>query len=177
VAKAVEPDLIIWENYGISVVGRIVRTLVYIVFFIGVLLFCFYAVVSLEARNQKLEESIPTLNCASFKITERMALDDFKLDVSKRNGMYHCFCKKKEEKEGIFKTMEYKFKLDKDQTHCYDWIYKNYKIAGTALAIACVVGAINVSVELLIGFGSEYFSKPRNHQQIILDSMSGIAVI
>lgn len=40
-----------------------------------------------------------------------------------------------------------------------------------------VIGSINIGTEIIIGFGSEYISKPRNYQQIVLEAMSGICVI
>lgn len=44
-------------------------------------------------------------------------------------------------------------------------------------AIALTVGSINVGVEIIIGYGSEFISMPRNYQRILYEAMSGICVI
>ena len=45
------------------------------------------------------------------------------------------------------------------------------------MAIPLVVGSINIGVEIIIGYGSEYISKPRNYQTIVLEAMGAICGI
>ena len=51
------------------------------------------------------------------------------------------------------------------------------KVAFYAMMIPGIVGITNVSIELFIGLFSEYVGKPRNYQQIIIESMYGICGI
>ena len=46
-----------------------------------------------------------------------------------------------------------------------------------SMMIPGIIGIINVGVEIIIGFGSEYISRPRNYQQIIIEAMEGICGI
>lgn len=45
------------------------------------------------------------------------------------------------------------------------------------MAIAGTVAMINVGVEIIIGYGSEYISKPRNYETIVLEAMGSICGI
>lgn len=46
--QAVEPELLIWENFGVNIISRMFRALIYIIFVISMLLFCFYVISLLE---------------------------------------------------------------------------------------------------------------------------------
>lgn len=49
VQPAVEPDLMLWENFGISKKNRCVRIVLYIIFVVSILLICFYSILVLES--------------------------------------------------------------------------------------------------------------------------------
>jgi hypothetical protein len=46
--KGIEPELLIWENFGISKFSRLLRTIIYIIFVLSMLTFCFYIIFLLE---------------------------------------------------------------------------------------------------------------------------------
>ena len=83
------------------------------------------------------------------------------------------------EKKGEQFTASYVFEesAKEDKKLCSSWIDNTSKISMLALAIPLVIGTINIGVEIIIGYGSEYISKPRNYQQIVLEAMSSICVI
>lgn len=74
VKKAVDPELIIWENYGIGVCQRLGRGCTFWLFFIGILMFCLWSVVNLENRNQVLDEATPKIDCKKVNVTEDLAI-------------------------------------------------------------------------------------------------------
>jgi hypothetical protein len=49
VQNAVEPELLIWENFGVSKISRAFRILFYIIFVFCMLVLCFYIISFLEA--------------------------------------------------------------------------------------------------------------------------------
>lgn len=64
-----------------------------------------------------------------------------------------------------------------DKKLCAEWVLVDQVASLATLAIPGVIGSINVGVEIIIGYGSEYISRPRNYQKIILEAMSGICGI
>jgi len=118
VIPTVEPELIIWNNFGIKRVERFLRSLLFYVIVLGLLVIVFTSVSTLEKKNWELAQLVPSLNCPA-EITEAKASADYKIkDLPKRAGDYHCFCKNMLEKDGSGKTSAYKFKLDGDKTLC-----------------------------------------------------------
>ena len=100
---------------------------------------------------------------------EDLALYDLTItDLTKRKGYFHCFCKNMLTKDGSSKTKAYKFKGDKDKTHCVEWISSKNMLSLFALAIASSVGLINVLVEIFIGLGTEKITRPKNLQETIV---------
>lgn len=77
VKRAVDPELVIWENYGINLLSRIIRTCIFWLFFIGILSFCFWSVVNLENRNQLLDKAQPKVDCKKINVTESLAIQDY----------------------------------------------------------------------------------------------------
>jgi len=49
VEQAVEPELLIWENFGVSYFSRFFRIILYLIFVLFMLLVCFYTIAFLEA--------------------------------------------------------------------------------------------------------------------------------
>jgi len=48
VSRGVEPELLIWENFGVSTSSRLVRVVIYVMFILFMLVVCFYLVYNLE---------------------------------------------------------------------------------------------------------------------------------
>ena len=63
------------------------------------------------------------------------------------------------------------------KTICSKWVTEVQLLQTVAMGIPGLIGSINVGVELIIGFGSEYISRPRNYQAIVLETMTGICGI
>ena len=84
---------------------------------------------------------------------------------------------------GTSATIDYEFKDYKppegedSKTICYDWIINVQAMQTLAMGIPGMIGSINVGVEIIIGYGSEYISRPRNYQAIVLETMTGICGI
>lgn len=79
--------------------------------------------------------------------------------------MYHCFCKNMVAANGTATTQEYKFAnaTESPSNLCDAWVQTQSSAAMATLAIPLVIGVINIGVEIIIGYGSEYISKPRNY--------------
>lgn len=65
VRPAVEPELLLWPNFGVTSKARCFRILMFIFFVFVVLLVCFYSILLLENTVQKSEDSIPDIECQS----------------------------------------------------------------------------------------------------------------
>ena len=48
VSRGVEPELLLWENFGVTNSSKFVRLLIYIVFVFIMLIVCFIIILSLE---------------------------------------------------------------------------------------------------------------------------------
>jgi len=134
-------------------------------------------VATLEKQNYLNGLKVPTVKC-SGKESEKLALQDLKItDLTERKGLYHCFCKNMQDKKGDTITKNFMFKTDGNKTHCADWIKSIDEINFNGKLIAGTVGMINVGVEIFIGLGSEFITRPRNYQQVVLDTVKGISGI
>ncbi len=58
VKEAVEPDLIIWENYGITRKERASRACLFILFTLSILWICCFSVIRLEKRGYEVDKSV-----------------------------------------------------------------------------------------------------------------------
>ena len=67
VEKAVDPELLIWDNFGIGCCSRFFRTLVFWISFIGILIFCLWSVVNLEITSQGLDKLQPKVDCSKIE--------------------------------------------------------------------------------------------------------------
>jgi len=61
VEETVDPELIIWENYGIRLPERILRRCIFIFIVVALLLLCFDSVVKLEKENYINDQKIPNV--------------------------------------------------------------------------------------------------------------------
>ena len=75
-AQAVDPQLIIWQNYGINIYERILRSIAFWISAFLFLLFVFWSVTSLEGANRAIEARTPKLSCPA-NVTEVQAVDDY----------------------------------------------------------------------------------------------------
>lgn len=73
VMQAVDPELIIWHNYGINTYERILRSFAFWISAFLFLLFVFWTVTSLEKKNQDIAALTPQLKCPQ-NVTEAQAI-------------------------------------------------------------------------------------------------------
>ena len=95
----VEPELLNWANYSVSVPEKIIRELIYAVWVICTLYACFQLVFQLEYITIQAELAAPEIECKEG-ITTSMAEIDFNKELFYRNGDFNCYCKKLLEDEG-----------------------------------------------------------------------------
>jgi len=60
VNSAVEPDLVLWQNFGVSKKNRFVRVFLFVIFTFILLGICFFGILKLEHFIQKTDQSIPS---------------------------------------------------------------------------------------------------------------------
>ena len=58
VEQAVEPELLIWENFGVSTSSRFFRLLFYIIFVFAMLVVCIYIISYLENASNDAENEL-----------------------------------------------------------------------------------------------------------------------
>lgn len=58
VEQAVEPELLIWENFGVSYFSRFFRIILYLIFVLFMLLVCFYTIAFLEAAQNEAQNEL-----------------------------------------------------------------------------------------------------------------------
>ena len=58
VQPAVEPELLLWENFGVSQWGRFVRVMLYVIFVLVMLIVCFYIISYLEGEQNHYENEL-----------------------------------------------------------------------------------------------------------------------
>lgn len=176
IVKAVDPELITWPNWSLSKTSRSCRIVAYVLFQIAILIISYVIVLQLENLDLDLGKTVPSAPCPK-KVTEAEAFKDLSIkDSVKRSGQYHCFCKSMFEKETYGYIRDYKFSQDK-KTHCHDWFVSYYGVQVLGLVIPATVGVINIGVEVIIGYASEFFARPVNLNKSIADSMRGISGI
>ena len=119
VEDAVEPDHLIWQNFGVSRAQSCMRLLLYIFYVVFMLAVCFFGVVIIENIMKEKDKEIPAIACPAEAITKEQAHADWKnfvADDLKANGNYHCFCKKVFETKGLSALL--KVKLSKVDGNC-----------------------------------------------------------
>ena len=158
--------MIIWQNYSINIYERILRSIVFWISAFLFLLFVFWTVTSLEKTGQDIVALTANIKCTA-NVTEADAFGDYQIaDPAERNGSYHCFCSGLATNNGTLFAYNYKFanEYDGSKMLCKGWVRQSNKHAAISMVIPLVIGFINVGVEIIIGFGSEYISRPRNYQ-------------
>jgi hypothetical protein len=139
VEKTVDPELIIWQNFGMSKKQRFVRKALYYVYVLSVLLICFYSILRLEKLCQDSEDMVLSISCSS--VTEEAALADFDKKAKNRTGDFHCYCKNLYQDQG--------FDVLSDPL-CDSWVLEYYKITAITTLIPCVMGIMCILFEICI---------------------------
>lgn len=174
VTKGTEPELLLWENYGISSFSRFMRVIMYIVYVIFMLIFCFYIISMLEQASNEASNQVPDIQCPET-VDASAANLDYYANFTVRTGDFHCFCKNLYGSKGLEGIQTFQFPLD-DQTHCNEWFTQYWVVLATVGAIALLIILGNVVVEVLIKFGA-VMTKPVNEQKIIINSVRAISWI
>lgn len=175
VKRAVDPELIIWGNYGFSRAGIFCRRLMYYIFQLSILIASYYAVLVLENRNIELEATVPNAACPSETL-EADAYNDWLIQpASQRTGSFHCFCK------GLYDVStegatEYEFSQDGEK-HCAEWLSTLILVLILGLVIPAAVGTLNVILEVALMEGSDWCARPHNVNETIRNSVRGISII
>jgi hypothetical protein len=63
--RAVDPELILWENFAISKKEKCARKIVFVFGMIVLLLCCFYTVFSFEKLMYNMEKQLPDFTCST----------------------------------------------------------------------------------------------------------------
>lgn len=152
VEKGVEPELLIWENFGVSKFSKFFRLIFFIIFIIGMLVTCFKTIVALGNLTGEVSKQVPDIQCPK-EIDSKSANLDFMVAVNVRNGDFHCFCKNLLSKIPVSELMSFKFPLD-GMTHCSEW-YLSYliKIASTIGITATIITA-NTIIVFIMSYGN-----------------------
>lgn len=122
IKTAVEPELLIWQNFGVTKKQRCVRIFLFGLFVLIMLSLCFYAILSLEYIIQKSEMEIPDIVCPDTVLLSQASVD-YQLDPEQRNGNFHCFCSNLYNAYGYLKLKETIFPVN-GEANCLGW-YSN----------------------------------------------------
>lgn len=112
VKQAVEPDLILWQNFGVSKKSRFFRTIIFILFTIMLLMVCFYGILLLEHFIQKTEVNFPSqINCNTdvTKVAASADAYNFIHNRPDQTGDFFCFCQNMYNQYDSSKLKEIKF--------------------------------------------------------------------
>lgn len=122
VLPTVDPELILWQNYGLSKEQKVMRGLVYLGYVLFLLLSCFYGVLYLENWIAEKETHVLGIDCPKSKnFTAEMAWADY--NDPNANGPYHCFCKALSELPNWYEEIGKLAFADGElrNLHCDDW--------------------------------------------------------
>ena len=112
--RAISPDLIRWENLGVTKMRR--RVMKFVVYFIAflILVFCasFIIVLSTQRQQLRLVTSDSVLGCKD-KVAGELMLSDLELDPYDRNRYFICYCDEPSE----FSSEPLSIRLQLDE-HC-----------------------------------------------------------
>lgn len=103
VTHAVEPDLIIWQNFGVTRLSRCFRLLAFIFYVLFMLCCCFLSIVFLENFLRRSDRMVPDMECEPY-VDMSQALADWSNVgnlAATPNGDYHCYCKQVMDSSGI----------------------------------------------------------------------------
>lgn len=162
--RGVEPELLLWENFGVTSSSKFLRLLVYIVFVFFMLIVCFYIILLLETAMNNASDQVPDIQCP-MDIDSAAANIDYLAEVSSRAGDFHCFCKNLFNSEGLSGIKSFMFPFD-NGIHCKEWYNQYIIVLITIAGIAVLIIVGNVAVETIIQQGAQ-FTRPVNEQRIV----------
>lgn len=174
VEDAVEPEIILWENYGVKSTSRFLRIIFYFVFVFMMLLICFYVVYELEQLSNRTSRSMSDQNCRT-NVDPQSANLDYYEDTSKRTGDFECFCKQTYQRDGFNTMISFIFPLD-GKKHCPEWFNKYILVASIVIGILFLIIIGNIIVELLVLSGAS-LTRPRSELQIVMEAIFAISMI
>lgn len=61
VNRGVEPELLLWENFGVTGSSKMIRLFIYIIFVVFMLIFCFYIILVLERASNNASDQVPDI--------------------------------------------------------------------------------------------------------------------
>mmetsp|Transcript_511 Transcript_511/g.521 ORF Transcript_511/g.521 Transcript_511/m.521 type:complete len:488 (-) Transcript_511:930-2393(-) len=174
VKRGIEPDLLIWENFGVSRFSRFLRIILYVFFVFAMLIVCFYFILQLERRSNVAQEEVPDILCPE-QVDSFVAEVDYKAKIGERSGDFHCFCKNLFFSKGFDGVQNFLFPQSNENL-CSQWFNHYLTVILIIGGIATLINGGNVIVELLIQKGSK-LTRPVNQQQIITKAVRAISWI
>jgi hypothetical protein len=111
VERCLEPEFLLWENFGVSNNSRRIRYFIYFIFVVFMLVVCFYIILLLEKAGDAASNEVPDVQCPT-EVDINAANIDYYADISVRTGDFHCFCKNLLTNEGLQGVKGYIFPLD-----------------------------------------------------------------
>jgi len=93
VDRPVEPELLIWENFGVTTGSRFMRIVSYLIFIIVVLVGCLFMVSWLNMKSNEVAEKIPNVLCPESVDPYAANLDYTEGTETNEKEKFHCFCK------------------------------------------------------------------------------------
>lgn len=128
----VEPELLIWENFGVTASSRVMRIIAYIIFIFLMLIVCLVLVSWLNLESGKIADLIPNnIPCPSTVDPYVANLDYTEATNSKEKVKFHCFCKNLLDKEGYEQMSKFTFPIKKGSeapTYCNEWYTKFFMV-------------------------------------------------
>ena len=92
--SAVEPELLNWQNFGVTRKQRCMRNLAFIIIMLLLTVALFYGILFAESTIAEEELTFPVIEC-SADITKTLASADayaFKENTEQANGDFYCYC-------------------------------------------------------------------------------------
>ena len=113
VTPAVDPELLLWENFGVRGKQKCIRVAVYLLYMFTLLIGCFYGILYLENHIAQKEKTVLNVQCPEgkkySKSDELLAKEYWDNRDTPSNVDYHCFCKWLSDTEGYEGVRDYLF--------------------------------------------------------------------
>ena len=162
---AVDPELINWENLGLTKGARCFR--ITFATIISILLLLATTLLILYVKVQETELKQDAISCATdTEITEAAALADTKLPEDQQSNKMYCYCRsifweKINDNESPYSDMRYEF--EDGEMHCWSW-FQDYSLSKTLLyAVPFSIIVVNFISKTILRLMTSYYgyqSKP-----------------